>query len=936
MKWIILLSLSLWVQISNTQTPAVFLESGNVLGVANKNAALAKAIVDFNGDFRDDILTMDRDSIYLEIQLNDGQLYKKTFTHPTDKGPFTINAGDFNNDGLNDFLHSGFYNDINIFHNEGEFQFKSMPPTGESVFAQGSSLFDINNDGWLDALITHDDGASIVLINDGQGNLIREELIDFTTVPASDNSGNYSAIWVDLNQDDVLDLYIAKCRVGADEPTDPRRINMAYINNNGVFTEVAEEMNLAIGDQSWCVDSGDLDNDGDMDMILINHEAPHKLLENKGDGTFEHHIDFTNRAPFTTYDLEVAIQDFNNDGWQDVLIGGTKDYLLINEGNLQFRRYDNPFGSKNASSFGIGDLNSDGYLDAYISFGGPDVPSVIADETWLNFGGFNNHFKCTLQGVQSNASGIGSKIELYGPWGRQVKWLNSGTAYGITNSLTMHFGLDAATRIDSCIITWPSGLIDKYFDLDYNIHYTAVEGVCIEPVIQLGYSKLELSCEDDIIEFINTSGEQVRFSNGTEDSKLDLNQEGIIFATSLNEECYNSSGTFLISRIPSLVEPVLNYTGDIVLCEGDILRLESNISTPIEWQDGSSTMSFAVNEAGEYYIINANECDTLQSELLNAEYIQLLYKDSLIVLEEIEDVSLFVDGENVEWFSDPMGENSIAQTGELYLPMVSSDTTVYYQVSGDRNIPSSIGGEQLSEITAEYSPENINAIMLIDILEAAVIETFEVETDSAGVRMFLVLEEGDTIYRNEVNLVKGINEIVFNLELMPGSYTITTDRNVNMNSFGYFGPRLVSHSGNPVEYPFFVNNLIRINSSGFGNGFYYYLYNLKAKPLFEECRSELFKFEIMLDTTTSLYDIERLKHAVKVFPNPTNEIITITSDSYVMMEYTISDIAGNIVMRKYNIGSNHDNINLSHLPQGLYILKLETNRGLIRKRVIKQ
>ena len=159
MKWFILLCLSISTFNIEAQVPAVFLESSNILGVSNKNAALAKAIVDLNGDFRDDILTMDKDSIYLEIQLNDGQLFEMFYSQAIDKGPFTINVGDFDNDGLNDFLHSGFYDDINIFQNEGNFEFTKMPPTGESIFAQGSSLFDINNDGWLDAIITHDDAC---------------------------------------------------------------------------------------------------------------------------------------------------------------------------------------------------------------------------------------------------------------------------------------------------------------------------------------------------------------------------------------------------------------------------------------------------------------------------------------------------------------------------------------------------------------------------------------------------------------------------------------------------------------------------------------------------------------------------------------------------------------------------------------------------------
>ncbi|MBT8191322.1 MAG: VCBS repeat-containing protein, partial [Bacteroidia bacterium] len=422
MKLIVFISIIFYNFSLIAQTPVVFVESSSRLNVKEKYFGLAKAIVDLNGDFRDDILSTGQDAFLIEVQLNNGLIFSDVYHDTIQKNAYTVNVGDFNNDGYNDFLYSGFYNGVSVYRKQEDmFSFVKSQNNEEILFAQGSSLFDINNDGWLDALMTNDDGLSLTLINDGKGNLVEEELIDFRTVPVSDNSGNYSAIWVDLNQDSRQDLYISKCRAGVTDPEDPRRINTAFINTDSGYIESAKSFRLDLGEQSWCADSGDLDNDGDMDLVVINHLDPHVIMENNGDGTFARHESFTTSGAISTPDLEVSLADFNNDGLLDILITGVKDYLLLNQGDLQFNSNDNPFGFKNASSAAIGDLDNDGYLDCYIAFGAPDSPSVFADETWLNFGGTNNHFKLSLSGTQSNQSGIGSQVLFYGPWGMQTR-----------------------------------------------------------------------------------------------------------------------------------------------------------------------------------------------------------------------------------------------------------------------------------------------------------------------------------------------------------------------------------------------------------------------------------------------------------------------------------------------------------------------------------
>src|SRR5690606_8192573 len=106
---------------------------------------------------------------------------------------------------------------------------------------------DIDNDGHLDAFVCHDTDQSHPYRNDGNGNLS----LDQTLIETLDSPGNYAAIWVDYNNDGHTDLYVTKCRQGAN-PDDPARINRLYRNNgDGTYTEVGEEANLDDNAQSW-------------------------------------------------------------------------------------------------------------------------------------------------------------------------------------------------------------------------------------------------------------------------------------------------------------------------------------------------------------------------------------------------------------------------------------------------------------------------------------------------------------------------------------------------------------------------------------------------------------------------------------------------------------------------------------------------------------
>ena len=388
-KGFALICLNLFSFIALSQDPIIFVDQSHLIPEPNNiRLILPAAIADINGDYRDDIIQYD-EGIYFHIQIDSGQSFYNNgiVTYEDNQVPTTLNIGDIDNSGVNDLVLGTFYDDMTVMKGQNGI----LSPIVEEklsvdLFAQGSSLMDVNNDGWLDAMMTHDDNANVLMINDGAGQLMPSSLIDFNTIPVSDNSGNYSAIWFDADNDNDLDLYISKCKIGVTDPTNPQRINTLHINDNGVYIESATEYGLDIGDQSWAADSGDLDNDGDIDLVIVQHGSPHIIMENTN-GIFTRHELTHLGQPILTEDLQVSISDFNNDGLQDVLIAGLEDYLFVNQGDLNFSVDTNPFGFLRTATFALGDLNEDGYTDVLAGVLG------FKDKIWINNGGGNNYIK---------------------------------------------------------------------------------------------------------------------------------------------------------------------------------------------------------------------------------------------------------------------------------------------------------------------------------------------------------------------------------------------------------------------------------------------------------------------------------------------------------------------------------------------------------------
>lgn len=478
-----------------------FVNQTSLLTTTTYSSGNAVGVCDMNNDKKDDIVRSDNTNMQVQVQGNPNGAFTVINTAYNVSGPWGMCVGDVNNDGFNDAL----------FGDNGATRMLTWNGTGYTganvttatsagyIFVQGCNYFDINNDAYLDAFVCADtDTNHIYWNNAGTGwtyNSAQTNVPGGCGTPGTgnsfDGSGNYASVWSDINNDGLVDLHITHCRQGVTSSTDWRRIDQVYINNgNGTFTQdVTNWTGLKDGAQGWSTTFGDIDNDGDMDAFCLNYDVNSKLLINDGTGIFTDQIAGSGINSTTTFfGMNCSFHDFDNDGFVDLFIAGDEHHLYKNNGNGTFTECVNPFVNNGyqVAAYGVGDLNNDGFMDLFASYCNIyNTPNTTRrDRLWMNDspnnGNTNNWIKFFLVGGStagmSNKNGVGAIVKIYGAFGTQTRVVHAGEGYGIQNSFTVHFGLGTATSIDSVVVLWPSGIVDKMLTLPAGGNYDVPEG----------------------------------------------------------------------------------------------------------------------------------------------------------------------------------------------------------------------------------------------------------------------------------------------------------------------------------------------------------------------------------------------------------------------------------------------------------------------------
>ena len=161
----------------------------------------------------------------------------------------------------------------------------------------GVGVGDYDLDGHLDLFKTHFlDDSNILYHNDGKGNF--DDVTRASRIGVETRYICWGAGIVDLDNDGLPDLFMVTGHVYPEVertlPQYPNKTPRAVFRNlgDGIFEELIEEAGPGVGAphcSRGCA-FGDFDNDGDIDILIINLNEPPSLLRNDLRGTTNHWI----------------------------------------------------------------------------------------------------------------------------------------------------------------------------------------------------------------------------------------------------------------------------------------------------------------------------------------------------------------------------------------------------------------------------------------------------------------------------------------------------------------------------------------------------------------------------------------------------------------------------------------------------------------------
>ncbi len=902
-------------------------------------SGVAIGVADMNNDGLDDIVRLNQaHELNIELQIPDSlQFVNFHFGNTSSEAEWSLSIGDVNNDGLNDILTGGAYNQVKVLTAQGNgmgYLMKNLP--GPTIFLQGSNFVDIDNDGFVDIFGCHDDGESRIWANDGTGNFVAaDSWIDMQTIPASDNSGNYGSLWTDFDNDGDLDLYIAKCRFGVTNPSDPRRINALYQNDgNHNFEEKAGEYGLKIGAQSWSSEFQDIDNDGDLDCFITNHDVHALLLENDGSGNYTE-ISESAGVAVLGYFLQGSMRDFDNDGFVDILTASPSN-IYLNNGDKTFTKVDGLFGGEDIQSYAIGDLNQDGFLDIYAAFGdGINSPSNFPDELWMNDGNANHFVEVRLEGTQSNKQGIGARIELHGSWGIQVREVRSGESYGITNSLTQHFGIGSANEINFLVVRWPSGNVDVIDNPTPNQLITVVESsTCRLPDFELSFDGNPVLCTGDSVELVAPAGFTYLWNDGSTSQNITTTEAGNFRVLLVDTAgCVAASNVVRVLANPDET-PSISSSAETVFCQGDNLVLTSSDADSYVWSTGDTTQNITVTEGGNYQVTVQGICGSFTSDPVAVEVLPtpqppLVENDTLF---EPGIAQLTASGVDPHWYDSPDATETLA-TGTSFTTPFLEESTTFYVEDVVSNIEDTYSTGMPVHAGTPFSGNDFNGAIIFDVQQAIRLKTVDVITDTPGPRMIeLRGANNEVLIGKMVNLEIGETILELNFEIQPGTnYQLTTNAGVNNQNFGFNSPRMW-RSDQSVFYPYVLEGILSIKDSNFGSGFYYYFYNWQVEPIGITCISERIPVEVVL-LPTAVFD-PAVFEKLTVLPNPSTAVFTLEIQSVINGEAELSvfDLTGKkIYGEAISVSKNRlqfHEFDLGAYPKGVYLLQIRNGDKL--------
>lgn len=535
---------------------------------------------------------------------------------------------DYDNDGDTDFFATRAFDCPVLWRNNGDMTFEdvsgSIPCPMDGILSTTATWGDYDNDGWLDVHV----GNYNQTIETGTHNWLFHNLgngsFEEVSVAVGLNDGNgksYQCIFLDADFDRDQDLLVVH----------DKHFGCRYFRNqDGFFEDIGPENGFDVELDAMSLSVSDFDHDGDYDYYISNIVDGNFFLINDN-GVFTNHAE----------DLNVQVNancwgamfiDSKNSTYEDLYVVSTGpstglNVLMQNAQAAEFLTSYSEFGNADDEymwAVAKGDCNNDGSYDVmslpFLSNGSLLFESAGNSSNWIKIG---------LEGSLSNRDGIGSTVRCFAEGEEFIRPVTCGENFQSQDSRYLIFGLQNFLIVDSLIVEWPSGITDKFYDLGVNQFYAFTEGET-------------LNFPDEVSEYFLCPGESIQlvaddmnfqsWSNGLPDQTIVVDTPGVytaLYATQWGDEYMH---TFYIEQTQ-----MPDWSTELVMpaCNGDAtgtaeIIVDENVIDSIYWFDGSSSFEHLNLASGIYQVnlITVNGC-TAQLEIEITEPSQMLLQNDL-------------------------------------------------------------------------------------------------------------------------------------------------------------------------------------------------------------------------------------------------------------------------------------------------------------------
>ena len=333
---------------------------------------------------------------------------------------------------------------------------------------------DINQDGWLDILVTNDYiEPDYVYINQQDGTF-SDQMEDYFEHISHFSMG---ADIADINNDGLVDVFTLDML-----PEDNKRQkllygpenyeqyalmirkgfyhqnmrNMLHLNHgDGNFSEIGQLSGISNTDWSWSALFFDATNSGDKDLFVTNgyyrDYTNRDFLKYKGDYYFKQAVA---KQKADTLHLVTSMSSTP-----------IPNYFFENQGNLKFKDRSETWGFDQAgfsSGAAYSDLDNDGDLDLVVNH----LNDFVG--VYENQGEKGNWIQIKLSGKGKNPWAVGSQVKVFSEGKVQLQELQAVRGFQSSSSYTLHFGLGTSTQVDSIQVLWPDQRLTSHKNLKIN------------------------------------------------------------------------------------------------------------------------------------------------------------------------------------------------------------------------------------------------------------------------------------------------------------------------------------------------------------------------------------------------------------------------------------------------------------------------------------